>query len=292
MNVIHVMPGDDLQRIFDEATAGSHIRLAPGTYRQKVMLRTPGLTITGAGAEQTKIVWDDYAKKRDNLGAEWNTFRTYTLAVCADGVTMRDLTVENDALSPQTKGQEVALSVVAKGFLMENCILRSTQDTLFLGPLPSDLIGRYEGFLLDELRRYDTMVQTFRDCRIEGTVDFIFGCGEADFVSCELRSNRDARNIGYVAAPSHERWQRRGFRFLDCRFTCEDGVEPGSIWLARPWRDYGAASFERCTYGSHIAPLGFDPWSGTRRDLTARFTETPAVPGRVAWVNRHDSVGT
>ena len=34
---------------------------------------------------------------------------------------------------------------------MENCLLRSTQDTLFAGPLPPDLIHRYIGFLRDEL---------------------------------------------------------------------------------------------------------------------------------------------
>ena len=146
-------PDEDLQQVFDQAPENTCIHLLPGDYRQKVIIRTKGLTIIGSGADQTRLVWDDYAKKRDQLGAEWNTFRTYTLAVCAEGVTIRDLTVENDALQPEKKGQEVALSVVAGDFSMENCLLRSTQDTLFLGPLPSDLIGRYEGFLLDDLRR-------------------------------------------------------------------------------------------------------------------------------------------
>ena len=33
----------------------------------------------------------------------------------------------------------------------------------------------------------------------------------------------------------------------------EDGVADESIYLARPWRDYGLAVFENCTYGQHIA---------------------------------------
>ena len=289
MHTIQAKPGDDLQQIFDAAPEGSVIRLEAGEYRCKSVIRTPGLTVLGAGADRTRIVWDDHARKRDELGAEYNTFRTYTLAVCADGVTMKELTVENDALHPERKGQEVALSVVADGFSMERCVLRSTQDTLFLGPLPSDLIGRYEGFLHDELRRYARMRQSFRDCRIEGTVDFIFGCGEALFEDCELRSLRDERGIGYVAAPSHELWQREGFRFHNCRFTCESGVAEGSIFLARPWRDYGMSVFSRCSLGAHIAPLGFDKWSGTDRDKTARFFETPTVPGRVRWINRNET---
>lgn len=283
--MIRVAPGDDLQAVCDAAPAGATIYLGSGVYRQKVMIRTPDLTLIGAGWD-TVIVWDDHAKKPHPIGWEYNTFRTYTLAVCADGVTMNNLTVANDALQPEIKGQEVALSVVADRFCMENCRLTSTQDTLFTGPLPDDLIGRYEGFLLDPLRRGCPMNQLFVNCLIEGTVDFIFGCGETRFDNCEIRSLNDARNIGYVAAPSHSLRQKEGFTFRNCRLTCEDGVAPGSIYLARPWRDYGMARFENCTYGPHIAAVGFDPWSGTRRDLTARFHETPAAEGRVSWVNR------
>lgn len=284
--IISVTPRDDLQAVFDSAPENAVIHLAPGIYRQKTMIRTPGLTLIGAGAEDTRIIYNDYARKRHPVGGEFNTFRTYTLAVCADGVTIRDLSVINDALRPETKGQEVALSVVGDGFLMENCRLTSTQDTLFTGPLPDDLIGRYEGFLLDPLRRGCPMRQRFVNCLIEGTVDFIFGCADASFENCELRSLRDARNCGYVAAPAHEPRQNEGYRFLNCRFTCEAGVTPGSIYLARPWRDFGLCRFENCSYAEHIAPEGFDKWNDTHRDRTARFFETPAVPGRVPWINR------
>lgn len=286
--VIPVTPADNLQAVFDAAPAFAQIHLAPGTYRQKVMLTTPGLTIVGSGAGQTVIVWDDHAKKPHPIGWEYNTFRTYTLAVCADSVTIRDLTISNDALHPEVKGQEVALSVLGTGFRMENCVLTSTQDTLFVGPLPSDLIGRYEGFLADELRAGYPMEQIFRDCLIEGTVDFIFGCGQALFENCEIRSLNDARNVGYVAAPSHGLRQREGICFRRCRFTREEGVADGSIYLARPWRDYGIAEFHDCSYEAHIAAEGFDKWSGTDRDKTARFRECPLHDGRAGWVNREE----
>ena len=95
-----------------------------------------------------------------------------------------ELAVVNDALAPETKGQEVALTVYGDSFLMENCRLTSTQDTLFLGPLPDDLIDRYEGFLPDELRLRKPCRQVFRDCLIEGTVDFVFGCGLRTYARC------------------------------------------------------------------------------------------------------------
>lgn len=281
-------PEDDLQKLFDSVPEKTVVVLAEGVYRQKVMIRTPGLTVLGAGADKTRLVYGDYARKRDPLGAEYNTFRTWTLAVCADGVTIRKLTVENDALAPENLGQEVALSVVADNFRMEHCVLRSTQDTLFLGPLPSDLIGRYEGFLEDPLRRYGRFRQHFRNCRIEGTVDFIFGCGEALFENCEIRSLQDARNIGFVAAPAHDIRQTEGFRFQRCSFTSVNDIVKESVYLARPWRDYGLAVFEDCTFGEHIAAGGFDKWQGTDRDRTARFYEMPLVPGRVSWINRSE----
>ena len=279
-----LFPTDDLQKALSLAVPGSVLELSEGDFRCKIMIEVPDLTIRGQGAGKTRIVWGDYAKKPDSLGREYNTFRTWTAAVCASGVRMYDLSIVNDARRPEILGQEVALTVYADRFHMERCVLTSSQDTLFLGPLPDDLIARYDGFLPDILRRNIACRQFFRDCRIEGTVDFIFGCGEAIFDHCEIRSLRDARNIGYLAAPAHAKAQEKGFLFRDCRLTAEEGVMPASIFLARPWRDYGMCEFENCvTEGTHIHPLGFDKWNDTRRDLTARFYETPMAPGRVSW---------
>ena len=284
-----VCAADDLQAVFDSLKPGDTLELEPGIYRAKTMLRVPEVTLRGAGADKTVLLWDDYATKLDEQGREYNTFRTWTLAVCADGVTMEDLAVVNEAGSPEKLGQEVALTVYADRFTMERCRLSSTQDTLFLGPLPEDLIQRYDGFLPDILRRRISCRQYFRDCLIEGTVDFIFGCGEALFEDCEIRSLADARNIGYVGAPAHALEQKLGFEFRRCRLTAQEGVSPGSIFLARPWRDYGLCVFTDCQLGPHIHPEGFDKWNDTHRDRTARFFETPPVPGRVSWCNRGEN---
>ena len=277
-------PQDDLQAGLDAARPGDVLHLRAGEYRQKLLLRTPGLTILGEGAERTRLVYGDYARKLDDQGREYNTFRTWTLAVCADSVTMRGLSVVNDALHPEEKGQEVALTVYGDDFLMADCTLSSTQDTLFLGPLPDDLIARYEGFLSDELRRDKFCRQRFEHCLIEGTVDFIFGCGRAVFDDCEIRSVYDCRGVGYAAAPAHAMDETEGFLFRRCAFTRTPEVPDESIFLARPWRDYGLARFEDCSYGAHIKAVGFDPWRDSGRDRTARFIETPPVPGRVPWV--------
>ena len=277
-------PNGSLQKVFDSAEPGDEIQLSEGDFRVKSTIFVPGIKVRGAGRDKTRIIWDDYANKIHADGKEYNTFRTWTLAVCADHVTMEDLSVVNDALHPETKGQEVALTVYADDFHMRNCRLTSTQDTLFLGPLPGDLIERYDGFLPDHLRRDMRCRQYFDNCLIEGTVDFIFGCGETLFDNCEIRSLYDVREVGYAAAPAPALEQTEGFTFRNCRFTADPAVRDGIIFLARPWRDYGLSRFENCTYGSHISPLGFDKWNDTDRDRTARFYETPAVLGRVNWV--------
>lgn len=283
---LFLTPEDDLQKAFDSAPNDAFVHLAAGVYRQKVIITTPGLKIFGQGAKSTVLVYDDYAQKLDEQGREYVTFRTWTMAVCADGISIKDMAIVNDALHPEKKGQEVALTVYGDNFTMEDCTLTSTQDTLFLGPLPPDLIVRYDGFLRDELRQGRPLRQKFTNCLIEGTVDFIFGCGNTLFENCEIRSLADARDIGYIAAPAHSLEQTEGFLFRNCRLTCEEGVTPGSIYLARPWRDYGLTTFENCSIGPHIAAVGFDKWNDTERDKTARFFETPEVPGRVGWINR------
>ena len=284
MTTVNATPKDSLSEILKNAPPHSQIILAPGIYREKIEISVPDVEIVGHTAEDTVIVWDDYAKKPDENGTEYNTFRTYTVAVLAPGVTFRRLTVENDARSPEVKGQEVALTVYADRFLAEDCRFISTQDTIFCGPLPLDLIERYDGFLKDELRTGEYQRQIFRNCYIAGTVDFIFGCGDTLFENCDIESLFEIRGHGYVAAPSHALEQEIGFVFDRCRIFCGDDVPESSVHLARPWRDYGKCSFIDCEYGRHIIPEGFNKWNDTERDKTARFAEYPTKPeSRVPW---------
>lgn len=284
MNIIKVTPEDKLSEILSGVEPHTQILLSEGIYREKLEINVPDVELVGASAEKTVIVWDDYAKKPDPSGVELVTFRTYTAAVTADNIALKNLTIANDAFSPEIKGQEVALTVYGDSFYAENCRFTSTQDTIFCGPLPPDLIERYDGFLKNELRRGNYLKQVFKNCFIAGSVDFIFGCGDALFEGCEICSVFDVRGHGYVAAPAHSLSQEIGFVFSGCDFTCEDTVPEGSIFLARPWRDYGKASFIGCRYGKHISKEGFDKWNDTNRDKTARFSEWGANrEGRVPW---------
>ncbi|MBP5176970.1 MAG: pectin esterase [Clostridia bacterium] len=279
-----------LTQALSAVKSGDVVYLADKTYREKVVIDVPDLTIVGK--KNTRIVYGDYANKIHADGKEYNTFRTFTVMVTAKNVTMKDLTIENDASNPAVKGQEVALSVYADGFYAENVTLISTQDTLFCGPLPDDLITRYIDFLPYTHRYLEgTARQVFYNCSVMGSVDYVFGCGTTYFLNCEFLNVDDGRDKAFVVAPAHSLKQTAGFTFIDCLFKKQGDFE-SAVYLARPWRDYGKATFINCRLGD-ITPEIFDKWNDTERDRTARFEVYPAssLIGAVSWAKPLDRSG-
>lgn len=278
MHTVKVTPADDLQQILDTVALPATIYLAEGVYRRKIKIARPDITIKGEKRETTVITWDDYARKPHPDGQEYNTFRTYTVCVTGENVRLENFTIENSNKDERTAGQCVALSVNAKAFSAAHMRLLSRQDTLFAAPFPDDLVARYlgltgegyyRGFIPeDELYMQGSSLHLFTDCEICGTIDFIFGCAEAYFYGCRMVSLASGRAT-YVAAPAHSLKQERGFTFINCDF-CGDAAE-NSVFLARPWRDFGRCDFIDCTCGTHIKPELFDRWNDTYRSATARF---------------------
>ncbi|MEG2159198.1 MAG: pectinesterase family protein, partial [Clostridia bacterium] len=147
--IYNVNPTDNLQEVVNNAEPNSAIILSSGIYHQKFVITTPNLTLTSStsSAKDVVIVYDDFAKKLDDCGREYNTFRTYTVAIATDNVTLSNITIANSNTKPSVVGQCVALSVCGSNFVADNCIFTSTQDTLFCAPLPDDLVIRYLDFL-------------------------------------------------------------------------------------------------------------------------------------------------
>ena len=303
MNTLRLAPTDDLQSILTQIREPTTVFLKKGVYRCKLLIAADNVKIVGEERETTIIVNDDYAKKPHADGREYNTFRTFTVCVTGENVVIENLTVVNSNVSPETRGQCVALSVNAKLFHARNVDLKSTQDTLFTAPFPDDLIIRYSG-LTDDPTYYDGFIprdqlymegeafHLFENCRVYGTVDFVFGGAAAMFDGCEFISLGDKRKMGFVAAPSHSLKQKYGYLFYRCAFT-DGGAEEG-VFLARPWRDFGRCDFIDCTLGGHVSPKLFDKWNDTYRDKTARFSYFNLSGGKlspVAWSHELTSDG-
>ena len=235
------------------------IALPAGTRREKLFFDAGYLLLQGAGREKSVLSWADGAYFPHQDGNKTGTFRSYTAFLGGEAVCVKNLTIENTAGSGTTAGQAVAVYADARLVYMENVCLRSRQDTLFCAPLPAR--EREPGGFRGPREHAPRLpsVQYYRNCRIEGDVDFIFGGADAVFEHCELRSlDKGERCNGYAAAPSGEA-SGLGMLFLDCAFT-SDGAAEGSAYLARPWRPTGRAAFVRCRLGAHLAPALFAPW--------------------------------
>ena len=256
------------------------IHLFPGVYHEKVVIFKHHVKLVGKSRDQTIITWCDYAYKMHEDGLLYNTFRTSTLTVFGDGVYLENLTIRNDAGSGITMGQAIALSLYGNHSKVINCIIDAYQDTLFIGPLPIDLIDRYQCFLTPEQLHSNHLFHSFYQCQISGDVDFIFGSGTAYFDECVIIS----KDKGYICAPSTYETQPFGFIFNKSKIVNQSNHH---IYLARPWREYGSTLFLNCQFEGLIHPLRYDTWDKTNY----RFFEKPYISTPLSKVFNEEEEG-
>lgn len=240
------------------------IRLAPGTYREKIHVPkdTPPFKLLGESADTTRIVWDDSAETPDSKGKPIGTFRSPSVIIDSDDFAAENITFENDH-GPGI--QAVALSIGGDRGVFRNCRFLGWQDTL----------------LLRRKRHY------FDHCLIAGSVDFIFGDATAFFDHCTI----DCREAGYITAASTPQESKFGFIFSHCTITASGG-EP--FVLGRPWRPHASVHFLNCDLPAELRPEGWDNWRNPKNEATARYGEwrnsgAGASPGkRVPWSRQLD----
>lgn len=252
-----------------------HLLVRPGVYEERVEIKIPGVVITGESreaADKTVITLGLGGKEILEDGKKRGTFRTYTCFVDAKEVTLAYLTIENSAGPGSRAGQAIALYADGDRLVVDSCRLLGWQDTLFTAPLPPKEIEK-DGFVgPKQFAPREPRRQYYRDCYIEGEVDFIFGGATAYFEGCTFFSKDVNREInGYVTAPSTPEGQRFGYVMERCRFTgnCPDRT----VFLGRPWREWGKTAVLRCHIGPHIRVEGWDDWGKEKARETTYFGE-------------------
>lgn len=243
------------------------------------------------GENQVKITFNKYSRQTNKDGKQNTTWRTATFTLTGNNNTFTNITFKNSAWDCFNKGQEVSLGIYGNNNKFYNCKIISTQDSLFIGPLPDDLVKRYLDFIPEDERYIEgNLFSYFKNCYICGTIDFIFGAGQAYFNSCQIESIEDGSyHIGYISAPAHSLKDPFGFLFYKCNFF-SNYIFQKRVYLARPWRDFGKSAFIDCQYGQHIYQEGFVNWENTFRYLTARFLEYPKQNNRVFFSKQLDSI--
>ena len=244
-----------VDRVPENNTRPIVIQIKPGVYQEQVRVSSGKRFVTFRGEDARKTVIT-YRLSAQQAGS---TRLAFTVLVKANDFRAENVTFEN---SYGTGSQAVALFVDAERATFENCRFLGWQDTLFVNG------GRH----------------FFKDCYIEGHVDYIFGTASAVFENCTIHS----KGAGYVTAhyrTSNE--ENTGFVFVRCRLTGQD--TGAGVYLGRPWRPYARVVFIDAWLDSHIKPEGWDNWRDPARENTAWFAEYNSKgPGakpdaRVAW---------
>lgn len=248
------------------------IFIKKGTYKEKISIIAPYITLKGEKAEETIITYDDYAKKRAVNGIECRTFNSYTMFVCGDNFTAENLTIKNSAGYGETIGQTISLYVEGDKQRFKNCRILGTNDTLFTGPMPEEPVDYKESGSPMEGKEKRIGRQYFEKCYIEGTGDIIFGSATAVFNRCKIYSNNKNTDVkGYITCASTRKNQEYGYVFLDCSFKSEGTLD--NVYLGRPWRDTAKAVFADCYMGAHINKSGFDFSNNESAEKEAYYAE-------------------
>lgn len=121
------------------------VQVGPGIYREKLVCEKRCITLRGAGADKTKLVWGDGGKLPHKDGRPTHTFRSYTAFFSGETLCVEDMTIENDAGPGAKAGQAVAAYVDSTRAVFRRVKLLGSQDTLFCAPLP-ERSGRRTAF--------------------------------------------------------------------------------------------------------------------------------------------------
>ncbi|WP_435003716.1 pectinesterase family protein [Xanthomonas arboricola] len=238
-----------VQAAIDAAVQGgkrAQINIGAGTYQELIVVpsNAPALKLTGAGATQTIITYDNYASRiNPATGTEYGTSGSSSVIIAGNDFTAEQLSFGNHA---GPVGQAVAVRVDGDRAAFRNVRFLGYQDTLYLR---------------------GAKLSYFLDCYVEGTVDFVFGAGTALFENVQLHSLGD----GYLTAASTPQESARGFVFRNARVTAASGVS--RVFLGRPWRPYASVSFIGSQLGAHILPEGWNNWGNAANEATARYSE-------------------
>lgn len=247
------------------------INILNGVYKEKLWINQGNTTLLGEDKDKTIIEFDDYANFIMEDGEKRGTFRTPSVFVDCNDFKAKNITFKNSSGPGPKVGQALALYVDGDRIIFDNCNLLGGQDTLFAAPLPP---ASYEKNGFRGPKEFTPRIQGrhyYNNCYICGDVDFIFGGGTCYFEECELFSNNIGKDVnGYVTAPSTSEGIH-GFVFNHCRFT--SNCPKHSVYLGRPWRNYGRVVILNSFIGEHIKEEGFDDWGKVDARETVFFAE-------------------
>ncbi|CAE6193568.1 unnamed protein product [Arabidopsis arenosa] len=228
------------------------IHIKQGVYKEKVEVTKKMLHVMFVGDGPTKtIITGDIAFLPNQVG----TYRTASVAVNGDYFMAKDIGFENTAGA--ARHQAVALRVSADFAVFFNCHMNGYQDTLYV----------------------HTHRQFYRNCRVSGTIDFVFGDAKAVFQNCEfvIRRPMEHQQCIVTAQGRKDRRETTGIVIHNSRITGDASYLPvkakNRAFLGRPWKEFSRTIIMNTEIDDVIDPEGWLKWNETFALNTLFYTE-------------------
>jgi len=247
-NVIVAQDGSGNFKTITEAIAAAPeksskryvIKVRKGTYKENVEVgkKKTNIMLIGEGMEATIVTGSR------NVVDGSTTFNSSTLAAVGQGFMAQDMAFVNTA-GPQ-KHQAVALRVGSDQSVLYRCKIAAYQDTLYAHSLR----------------------QFYRECKILGTVDFIFGNAAVVLQSCTLVPRKPGANQknAITAQGRTDPNQNTGTSIHNCKISPDADLVPVKssfpTYLGRPWKEYSRTVFMQSYLDDVIQPAGWLEWDG------------------------------
>jgi pectinesterase len=259
--------------------AAYKIFIKKGKYSEKISIPSnkPFIFLIGEDVGTVTLTWNDYSGKPIPGGGVYGTSNSASVTFNAPDCGAVNITFEN---STGDAPQALAINVNATRCAFKNCRFLGGQDTV--------------------LTNGNGNMQYFRNCYIDGVVDFIFGAAIAVFDSCTIypKTRLDGLSGSYLTAANTPSGQTYGYVFRDCVIPANRGTT--SYVMGRPWQNDGTTSpvsntkviFLNTTMSSSIKPQGWDVWNVSTNTALITYGEYRSrkfdsslvdVSQRVAW---------
>ncbi|PHT48555.1 hypothetical protein CQW23_12763 [Capsicum baccatum] len=205
------------------------IWIGGGNYTEKVTIeRTkPFITLYGDPKNVPNIIFHGTAK-------EYNTVNSATVIVESEYFSAVNINFVNTAPRPDGRselGQAAALRTGGDKASLYNCKMYGFQDT----------------FCDDSGKHF------FKDCYIEGTVDFIFGNGKSLYLNTETHVIPGDRMAMVTAQARAAANVDSGFSFVHCMVTGTGNT----AYLGRAWKQFSKVVFSYTDMSDVVHPEGW-----------------------------------
>lgn len=277
-NTVTVKTVNDAMQVYKllgtSSAAVKQINVAAGVYFEKVEIDLPNVKITGAGKENTVIVFDALNGKTDpggtttysSEGSATVSVREKATGFAAEHICFKNYYNTYELYKKSTEitkdTQAVATLVQADKCVFTDVKFTSYHDTLF------DMSGRH----------------VYNNCLIEGRTDYIFGYNStAYFNGCTLKtigSGKSEKNGGYVVSTKGCKSGESdsiayGYIFAGCTFTDDNNVQDGSVSLARGWDKYMTVAFIECEMSAAYSKEEYGSTATNKNDRYGKMNADP-----------------